>query len=79
LYVLLLAPQLIRLSVSVKSFERPTQWLPLVHPFSQENQMLTPKMSLRRTVVTATYKDKIDLLYAGKGHKVSYPRGHKDE
>jgi long-subunit acyl-CoA synthetase (AMP-forming) len=50
-----------------------------VHPFSQENQMLTPKMSLRRTVVNVTYKDKIDLLYAGKGHKVSYPRGQKDE
>lgn len=61
-----------RVSVGVKSFERPTQWLPIVHPFSQENQMLTPKMSLRRTNVLGAYQDKVDALYAGKGHKVVY-------
>ena len=57
----------------MKSYERPNRWLPIVHAFSQENQMLTPKMSLRRVNVTSTYKDKIDALYAGKGNLVRYP------
>jgi long-chain acyl-CoA synthetase len=63
---------MIRVSTGIKGFERPAQWLPLVHPFSQENQMLTPKMSLRRVNVLAAYKDKIDALYAGQGNKVRY-------
>ena len=70
---------MVRVSADLKSYERPTMWLPIVHPFSQDNQMLTPKMSLRRNVIFATYKDKIDELYAGKGHKVNYPRGNRDD
>lgn len=70
---------MIRLGAGVKGFERPAVWLPIVHPFSQENQMLTPKMSLRRTVVAAVYKDRIDALYAGQGHKVPFRGGSKDE
>ena len=63
---------MIRVSAGIKSFERPTQWLPIVHPFSQENQMLTPKMSLRRANVLSAYKEKMDALYAGQGNKVRY-------
>jgi long-subunit acyl-CoA synthetase (AMP-forming) len=63
----------------VKGFERPTQWLPLVQAFSQENQMMTPKMSLRRAIITTVYKDKIAALYAGQGNKVIYPRRTAEE
>jgi long-subunit acyl-CoA synthetase (AMP-forming) len=63
--------------LTVKSYERPTQWLPLVQPFSQENQMLTPKLSLRRTIVAAVYQDKVEALYAGQGNKVPYRGGAK--
>ncbi len=61
-----------RVSTGLKSYEKPGQWLPLAQPFTQENQMMTPKMSLRRTVITAVYKDKIEALYANKGCGVKY-------
>ena len=67
---------MIRVSTTLKSYERPTRWLPIVHAFSQENQMLTPKMSLRRTVVTATYKAQLDALYQGEGHTVRYGKSN---
>jgi len=63
----------------VKGYERPAQWLPLVQAFSQENQMMTPKMSLRRAVINTVYKDKVNALYAGKGNAVVYPRKVVDE
>ena len=63
---------MVRVSSALKNFEKPTQWLPLVQAFSQENQMMTPKMSLRRAVINTTHKAKIDALYAGKGHQVRY-------
>ena len=62
--------QMVRMGRELKSFERPSQWLPVAQPFSQENQMLTPKMSLRRANVLAAYQDKVDALYAGKGNTV---------
>jgi long-subunit acyl-CoA synthetase (AMP-forming) len=34
--------------------------------------MMTPKMSLRRAIITTVYKDKIDALYAGQGNQVRY-------
>ena len=68
----LINQEMVRVSKELKSFERPAIWQPLVHPFSQENQMLTPKMSLRRAVITAAFQDKLDALYAGKGHRVNY-------
>eukprot|EP00388_Colpodella_angusta_P025520 GDKK01002908.1.p1 GENE.GDKK01002908.1~~GDKK01002908.1.p1 ORF type:complete len:211 (-),score=38.41 GDKK01002908.1:180-812(-) len=76
----LINDELIRLSSTVKGYERPAQWLPLVQPFSQENQMLTPKMSLRRAVINTAHKTRIDALYAGKGHLVRYnsAKGEQD-
>jgi len=66
--------QFIRLSSAVKSYERPSIWLPIVQPFSQENQMLTPKMSLRRNAVVKAYQGKIDQLLKGAGNRVQYPK-----
>lgn len=47
----------------MKSYERPTKWAGLIEPFSQDNQMLTPKMSLRRNNVLKEYQDMVDNLY----------------
>ena len=71
--------QLKRVGAELKNFEKPTQWLPLVQAFSQENQMMTPKMSLRRAVINVTHKDKVDALIAGKGNAVIYPKKVVDE
>ena len=67
---------MIRISKDLKAYEKPTMWLPVAQPFSQDNQMLTPKMSLRRANVLAAYKDKIDALYAGNGNVVRYHEKH---
>jgi long-subunit acyl-CoA synthetase (AMP-forming) len=68
--------------VGVKSYERPGQWLPIVHPFSQENQMLTPKMSLRRNNVCKVYDAELQEMYSGKGgYRIKYPANmqHKEQ
>jgi long-subunit acyl-CoA synthetase (AMP-forming) len=63
---------MLRLGVGVKSYERPAQWLPIVHPFSQENEMLTPKMSLRRNVIRKVYDTELQKMYSGSGgHKIA--------
>ena len=56
----------------MKSYERPQKWLPIMEPFSQENQMLTPKMSLRRNNVLKAYESLIDDMYSGaKGNQLA--------
>jgi long-chain acyl-CoA synthetase len=68
----LMEEELTNAGESVKGYERPYRWAPLGQPFSQENQMLTPKMSLRRNIVLATYQPLIDGLYEGtKGYFAS--------
>lgn len=47
---------------NMKKFEIPTKWA-FVAPFTVANDMLTPKMSIRRHKVTQTYADLIDELY----------------
>jgi hypothetical protein len=47
----------------MKSYERPTKWAGLIEAFSQDNQMLTPKMSLRRNNVLKEYKGIVDSLF----------------
>lgn len=49
---------------NIKKFEIPTKWA-FVAPFTVANDMLTPKMSIRRHKVQETYKDLIDSLYGG--------------
>lgn len=54
---------------STKSYERPYRWQPLASPFTAENQMLTPKMSLRRNNVIKIYESLIEEVYDGsKGY-----------
>ena len=46
----------------LKKFEVPTKWA-IVAPFTAANNMLTPKMSIRRHKVIETYADLIAKLY----------------
>jgi long-chain acyl-CoA synthetase len=46
----------------LKKFEVPTEWA-IVAPFTAANNMLTPKMSIRRHKVVETYADLIASLY----------------
>lgn len=48
-----------------KKFEIPTKFA-FVAPFTVANDMLTPKMSIRRHKVQQTYADLIDSLYDGE-------------
>ena len=47
---------------SMKKFEVPTKWA-FVAPFTVANDMLTPKMSIRRHKVQQVYQDLIDEVY----------------
>ena len=47
----------------MKSYERPVKWAAIPELFSQENQMLTPKMSLRRNVILKNYAPVIQSMY----------------
>jgi long-chain acyl-CoA synthetase len=47
-------------------FEMPKKIALLEHEFSIERGELTPKMSVKRRVVDANYKDVIDAMYAGE-------------
>lgn len=51
----------------LKKFEVPTEWA-FVAPFTAANNMLTPKMSIRRHKVIQTYKNVIADLY-GEEHE----------
>lgn len=72
-FVQLVTRELQRHGTGVKSYERPSAWLPLAQAFSPENEMLTPKLSLRRPNVLKVHQGSIDAMYAGHvGHKVNY-------
>ena len=60
----LIKNELMSCTTLMKSYERPSKFILLSEPFSQENQMLTPKMSLRRNNVMGAYKGLIDSMYA---------------
>jgi long-chain acyl-CoA synthetase len=64
----------------LKSFERPSRFDIILEPFSQENQMMTPKMSVRRQNVLRAYQDKIDGMYSAadtKGYALKIPLSSK--
>ena len=64
--------QLTEAGVGLKSYERPGAWTAILHPFSPENHLLTPKMSLRRQNILAKYQPTIEALYEGSiGVKLS--------
>ena len=58
------------LRAEMKSYERPKRWTYTTEPFTLENEMLTPKMSLRRNAVLKKYGDRIEGLYHGDGYVV---------
>lgn len=62
----LVADEISHASRNMKGFERPTRWSFISEPFTQENQMLTPKMSLRRKGVMEAYSGKVEDIYTNK-------------
>jgi long-chain acyl-CoA synthetase len=48
----------------VKGYERPQRFLLLGEDFTTDNDMMTPKMSLKRRVIMERYKGAIDALYS---------------
>ena len=48
----------------VKKYEMPQEWLLLTEPFTVENEMLTPKMSIKRHAVVKMYAPAIEQVYA---------------
>ena len=59
----LLAAELERYSAGFKSYERPKDLLVTTEDFTQANNLLTPKMSLKRRNVMQKYEAALDGLY----------------
>lgn len=51
-------------SADFKGYERTRKWALLVDEFAIENDMMTPKMSIKRRNVIKTYQSKLDELYS---------------
>jgi len=66
-------------SYKLKKYEMPHNWA-FVAPFTAANNMLTPKMSIRRKIVIKSYEDIVGQMY-GDDHLSSsvYEGGHKEE
>jgi long-chain acyl-CoA synthetase len=64
--VQLLSDEIVSTSVCLKGYEKPRAWAALLDPFSQENQLLTPKMSIRRGNAIKMYSDLVNDIYSGK-------------
>jgi long-chain acyl-CoA synthetase len=47
----------------MRGFEKPRKWCGLIEPFSTDNQLLTPKLSLRRKLILQEYSDIVKALY----------------
>ena len=62
----LISAEVRNLSASLKSYERPTRWAIVSEAFSQENQMMTPKLSLRRNNIIKAHLPLIESLYTGQ-------------
>lgn len=76
----LLTDELAATCVGMKSYERPQRFYAITEPFTQENQMLTPKMSLRRANVLKVYGDLVAEIYGGSRGVVMprLPSAHHD-
>ena len=61
----------------LKKYEIPRDWA-LVAPFTAANNMLTPKMSVRRHNVVAAYADVIAHLYGEEPESIHEEQGHKE-
>jgi long-chain acyl-CoA synthetase len=54
------------MSKVMKNFERPRAFVLIHDPFTPDNHLLTPKMSLRRKNIMGVYGDLIEKLYKGE-------------
>ena len=59
----LLSKEILENSAAMKGYERPKKWDYTLELFSQENYLLTPKMSIRRNNVMKLYGDSILACY----------------
>lgn len=50
-------------SRGIKKYEWPKKWIVLDEPFSAANEMLTPKLSVRKPNVIKAYRDRLEALY----------------
>lgn len=63
----------------LKKYEVPKSWA-FVAPFTAQNNMLTPKMSIRRKIVIRHYEDIISHMYGDQDmDSGAYDGSHKDE
>jgi len=62
----------------LKKYEVPHNWA-FVAPFTAANNMLTPKMSIRRKIVIKHYEDIIGYMYGDDQLSSGAYDGHKDE
>lgn len=63
---------------NIKKFEVPMAFL-IVSPFTAANNMVTPKMSIRRHVVMKSYEDMISDLYDGNVRGGGYLRNQQEQ
>ena len=56
--------ELAKFGAEFKGYERPRKWALLTKEFTIENNMMTPKMSIKRRNVITAYQDIIDGMYA---------------
>ena len=60
----LIGKEIDRCSAEFKGYEKPKKWALLSEEFTSENDLLTPKMSVKRRNVVKRYQSVIDALYA---------------
>lgn len=53
-------------AAGLKNYERPLRWGFITEPFTQENGLLTPKMSIRRNQVISVYSDLVEDIFSGQ-------------
>ena len=61
----LVSVEIAQASTVMKNFERPSKWVYTLDAFTQDNQMLTPKMSMRRNNILGVYLPLIEHAYNG--------------
>ena len=59
----LLGDELARIAEDFKGYERPKRWALIAEDFTTENDLLTPKMSVKRRNVFKRYQETLEALY----------------
>lgn len=65
-------------SYKLKKFEVPKNWA-FVAPFTAANNMLTPKMSIRRKIVIKSYEDIVGKMYGDTLSSSAYDGGQEEK